>query len=421
MKNPAIVFNIKYFTNDDSSTANEFYRCKNSKNILSYISRESASENLSENDKKIISSFVELTQKSNHDILDYAAHRKGSEGVFNADGSIDKDGLSTLKKRMAETKSTIYSSVISFSAEDFPENFLTTSSEGRHIINNNIATLFKNTQFDVDNIEWLGAVHTNTAHRHIHFIFWEKTPTNIDSSGNLTYAKKHNLPQKNISLFKTSILRNVQSQKIDYYSLRDDIRNGLSSSIKNNKVLFDFIKRSCSDIVDNGIYQYARLTRDQKRKIDNLVKEILSSNPSLDEKYKSYKLKLRRTHLDYISLVKMTGVKSIPDEIRNFYSSRIDDLNSRLGNALLKSLKDYTIEQARLQPEGRNVSLHTPLKKNYNKQALFAATNLLKGFFLSADDTLDQTSLSLDSFKFEKLKKGEELIFDIESNTGEYY
>lgn len=415
-KQPAIVFNLKYFLAGDDSKASNFYRCAGSKNIISYLTRDSAQDNLSPEEQEIVSQMVELSRTPTYDILDYATTRKGSQGGFNRDGILDKEGAEKIKEKLASTKATVYSSFISFD-KIFGKDFLTTSEEGREIIEENIAALFKGTQFDVNNIDYFGAVHTNTEHHHIHLIFWEKEPKNIDAKGNKCFAKKNNLPKSNIAMFKASILKNMTHYKAANFTLRDEVRDGAFAAIRSNRLMLEHYSEICSDIIEKGNFQYGRLTTDQQRRISKIVKEILAGNPDCDKKYKEYKASLRATQLDFIRIVKRNGGKVIPKPIADFYSSRVKDLDSRLANSFLKILKKYS-DQAKKSKEELGLkdlvgkASYMPKKKLHLKKTKGLATELMRDFIKLAETDVAAAQKSKEEYQREKLEKGESLIYD---------
>ena len=413
---PRIIFNIKYFTADNDSKANSFYRCSGSHNIVSYLTRDSAQDSLSEADREIVSQMVEISHAPTYDILDYATTRKGSQGGFNHEGVLDKEGTEKIKEKLATTKATIYSTVISF-AKDFGSDFLTTSEEGREIIETNIEELFKGTQLDINNIDYFAAVHTNTEHHHIHFIFWEKEPTNIDAKGNKCFAKKNNIPKSNIEMFKASILKNASQYKATYFTLRDEVRDGTVAAIRSNHLLFEHYADLCRDIIENGNFQYGRLTTDQQRRVSKIVKQIISGDPSCDKKYKDYKKALRETQLDYIRMIKENGGKVIPKPIADFYSSRVKDLDSRLVNSFLKILKRYS-DQTAANKESLGLKnlvgkeSYMPKKKLHTKRTRGLATELIRDFIKLAETDVALAQKSKEEYQREKLEKGESLIYD---------
>lgn len=419
MKNPSVVCNIKYYPYTDASETNAFYRCGTKRNIISYLSRDFANENLSPDDRAIVKALEELSNAPEHDIIDYAKNRRGSGGLFDATGTLSDDDAAKLKSKMAATKATIYSAVISFSSE-FGPRFLTSNEEGREIINENLHVLFQSSQLDVDNMCWFGAVHTNTEHHHIHLLFWENEPSCLDKNGTPRFSKKNVLPEKNIELFKASILRMIKDNKIDYYSLRDEIRTGASSALKSDYLTLSYYAAQCEDIIGAGNFQYARLDKAQQRKVDKIVKQIIASDKNLSSKYSEYKSLLRNTHLDYIRLLKENGSRIIPDNIASFYSSRIKDLNSRLANEFLKTLKSYSMEsRVRYEalslnnPDKIGTPAYMPAKKKYTRQTAPIATTLLAEYIKLAEADVSAHHQSLEAFKREKELKGETVIFEL--------
>lgn len=428
MENPAIIFNLKYYTAKDPSSVNNFYRCKAGRNILEYLSRETANDNLSAQDRELIRTYVELTNKKEKDILDYEHHRKGSQGMFTPNGVIKtKDELNELKKKLSSTGSTIWSGVVSFS-QDFGPNFLTSSEEGLEIIKAHLPALLKDSQLDIDNVDFSGAVHTNTAHHHIHLLFWEKEPTNIDSKGKPSFAKKSSLPNENITLFKSSILKDIKENQMDYFSLRDTVRLGAVNAMKNNKSLFEHFVSNSEDILEAGHFQYARLTKVQQRRVDKLVKQALSLDKNVEMQYNDYKSKLQASQLDYTALILENGDKKIPQNIENFYSSRINELHNRIGNNFLFMLKNYKNQKAKEATQnnldkkrqaasrsraGRNnTNAYSSLGKQIGRNLTLVANTILKDFLTAARADIIAHQQSLEEFKREKLARGESIIYE---------
>ena len=176
----------------------------------------------------------------------------------------------------------------------------------------------------------------------------------------------------------------------------------------------------CEDIIKAGKFQYGRLDKTQQRKVDKIVKQIISSDKNLTVKYNDYKALLRNTHLDYIRLLKENGSRIIPDNIANFYSSRITDLNTRLANEFLKTLKSYsmksriTYEALHLNnPNKIGTPSYMPAKKNYTRQTAPIATTLLADYIKLAESDVTSHRQSLEEFKREKVLKGETVIFEL--------
>ena len=428
MENPSIIFNLKYYTAKDTSSANNFYRCKAGRNIIEYLSRETANDNLSAQDRELIRAYVELTNKKEKDILDYEHHRKGSQGMFTPNGVIKtKDELNELKKKLSSTNSTLWSGVVSFS-QDFGPNFLTSSEEGLDIIQQHLKTLLKDSQLDIDNVDFSGAVHTNTAHHHIHLLFWEKEPTNIDSKGNPCFAKKSSLPNDNITLFKSSILKDINENKMDYFSLRDTIRLGAVNAMKNNKSLFEHFASNSEDILKAGHFQYARLTKVQQRRVDQLVQQALSLDKNVEAQYYEYKNKLQASQLDYTALILKNGGQTVPKNVENFYSSRINELHKRIGNNFLQRLKYYKRQKekeaakknldkkkqaaSRSRAGRNNTNAYSAVGKQIGRNLTTIATTLLNDFLTSARGDIITHQESLEQFKQEKIARGESVIYE---------
>lgn len=342
---PSIIFNCAFCPPEIASEQNDFFRCKNSLNIIRYMDRNGAADKLSDADIEKIRSFVEDTSATGRSIIGYADKRQGSTGIFSKDHS---DTPQTLAEKLKNTGSIIWHSVLSFTPE-ISTKFCSNKQDAEKLLRENFPYFFKNSPLDYNNIEWFAAYHTNTDNRHIHIVFWEKSPQIIDKNGNRKYRKKGVLPTENFDAFKAKISHYFIKHQLDYFSVRDEIRQGVSGVLKNDKNTFNALLRQSASILSDGHFQYARLNAEQKRVIDSYVQLIIRNTPGLNEQYRTYKVRLADSQALYIKLYTDNNIRAIPKSVTNFYSSRENELNSRLGNALLKQLKEYAMQKKQIE------------------------------------------------------------------------
>lgn len=436
---PSIIYNISFTTHDGTDTERQdFYRCKFDRNIIEYLDRKGAVDKLSEEEQQRVKAFVEMSNKSEKNIVDYADERKGSTGIFTQKKDFAEKDKFKLKKELGETKSNIWNSVISFTPE-FGAQFCNNKDAAREIIENCLPQLFKNSKLDYDNIEWFGAFHTNTDNPHIHLVFFEKKAQNLDSKGNKSFIKAGKIPEKNLDNFKTGIAKYLNMSKLDYLPMRDKIRNEALLNFKNNKEMLNCFLRYGSGIIEDGNFQFKRLSKENQELVKSFVKKTIESSPELETMYAAYKEKLLNTQSELIGLYSDTRfsstnkAKKIPDEVNNFYGSRTDELDNRLCNSFLKILKDYALQRNKIDNDynlannskrylskirtdsvyGRASDDYSTKTKAYAARDLFNIANkLIKGFMLDSGEIVTECDKTTEQYKRECIERGETLIYD---------
>lgn len=418
---PSIIFNCNYCPPEDTSERNAFYRCKNASfNIVSYIDRDNAADKVPDEDAKIIKATLEHTQLDGNSVLGYADKRKGSTGVFFKEQGTDAE--SSMQKTIAElqkTGSNVWHSVLSFTPE-ISNLFCSNKAEAQALLIKTLPSLFKGSQLDYNNVNWFAAYHTNTDNRHVHLVFWEKEATNINSKGEKTFTKKGTLPPECFAAFKASILKNYANSSLDFFSMRDDIRQGICHTLKSNRNLFEALVTHSEDIIRGGHYQYARLSKEQRKVIDTFAKLALKQSPELSKKYDDYTKKLKELQAQYIKAYTDNNISSIPKNVTSFYSSRKKELDARLGNALLKQLKEYAFERKTAQHEVgyRNGVWESSKLSPKNRKAIInakmgkLADKALKMFFSEMEPELAQQVMTTEEFRNKLKREGMEVIYE---------
>lgn len=419
---PSIIFNCGYCHPDTPSEKNDFYRCKNSNfNIIEYMDRKGASDKLNDEDIARIKAFVEDTNITGKSIVGYADQRQGSTGIFCKDTS---DTPEKMAERLKKTGSIIWHSVLSFTPE-IGNKFCSSKQDAEKIIRENLPLLFKKypeekAALDYDNIDWLAAYHTNTDNRHIHLVFWEKEPKIIDKDGNKSYRKTGRLSTEHFDDFKAKIAHSFTKHNLEYFSMRDEIRQDVSSILKSDKNTFEALLRRSSSIVEKGHFQYARLHPDQRKIIDQFVGVILQNNPQVGSRYDLYKHKLANSQAEYIKLYTDNHIKHIPSDVTNFYSHRTGELNSRLGNALLKQLKDYAFKKNELEKSvGYINGVWTDSKLSpKNRKAIMSkeltafASSAMRLFLAEAAPAIEGHLQSDEEFRKQLKSEGKDTIYE---------
>lgn len=348
---PAIIFNVKahqYYPPDtsfpqgskDAKRMEEslFFRCSNSQyNIISYLTRKGANEASDMKTLKVMQKMVEMTSSSTKDILDYAKNRPGSTGLWNREGDISDKKLKTIRKELRNTKSTVWSAVVSFTPE-YAMNFCSSRADAYNLISSTIDKFFKDANLEPENMNWHGAYHINTDQPHIHLIFWEKAPIKYSQRAKEPQYSSWKIKPDALLDYKLTIAKHFNTNKLDYFSLRDDIRNAMKISLKSEQWLYKLSELEKS-LTFGHKNQYKRVLYIDRKKIDSFVNEFINEDAESKNVYNTYIAKLYETQKQLRALFEKEEDKQVPARVNEFASSRIEELYSRLGNEVLNTLK----------------------------------------------------------------------------------
>ncbi len=430
---PDIIFNLKGFVYGNTSKENSFVRCKNSFNIVDYLARKDAAIKNS----TIVSSDVLMDESlevmGDWNIASYAANRKGSAGAFTLDKSkLDKEDLRQIMKELRTTRSTVWTSVLSFTPQ-LAKQFCNSREQAQTILKENLPKLFEGSKLDFDNLRVLAAYHVNTQHPHLHVVFWEKEPTRLSSKGKLTYnynhpTKKPYLPKECLSNFKFSLAQTFNKNKLDFWSLRDKIRTAVRDDLKNvDHINFlSSMYEQDKDIIENAGKQYGRLSASEKRRIDKSVMEFINRNPQTRKIYELYTSLLMQAHMQNIQILKDNHMP-VPERTKNFYDSRMTELRARLGNEYIKNMKFFG-ETHTAYRHNRSSLLRPPNQCSSSsfmrsirslKKPLHQSTSaILSKFEKAVKDSVIVFKNNLDRYFAELRATGVDLIYGEEGQQG---
>lgn len=234
--------------------------------------------------------------------------------------------------------------------------------------------------FELENLDetgqWVGAIHYNTDHFHIHFSTTESRNTReiITITDKTTGAKKdvHNgfKKQKTINQMKATFANQLidRSKELEKISR---LRNHLVGYVReshheaNLKKQLKELRKILPD--EKKKWQYNRLSAPVKSKINETVASLLKENKDFHQ---------------FKQLIKEEGQfrnRLYRQENKNeYYKNKMKDMNVRFGNALLKNMKDVEKEfklQSRMpmafdlttKEESTVVKQQTSNLENYSK------------------------------------------------------
>lgn len=159
MESPKIIFNIRFTTADEQQgKERKFYAGTAGYNIFNYV--QSA--------KKVCKKYERYEDYIN----------KCGTGLFNRKGVLSEEDLKRIRKDLATTKSLIWHGFISFNSEISEK--VQCQEDCVKFLKQNFNVIFERSKINPDNIELIAGLHTDTEHRHIHFMFFEKKPNTIN-------------------------------------------------------------------------------------------------------------------------------------------------------------------------------------------------------------------------------------------------
>lgn len=345
MPTPNVFFGVKFFlpcqagSNATKNTKERNFVTCNTKggNLLSYLTRNEAVDKENIETISVIEKLAEHTETSHKDMLDYARSRPGSTGAFNEKGEIDKEGLDVIKKDLQQTKSIVWTSVLSFE-DKYGKQFCPNKKAGMELIQAELKHLFNNSHLKYENINWYAAMHTNTDNRHIHIVFWEKQPIYTKKhSQNYLFADKGKLANKALNDFKFAVARHFEEKRADRYTMRNTLRNGFKSTIRETNY-FDAIQELRSEIKQQNRYAFAALPRPLQDQIMAFAFDVIKAKPELQEEHDKYINTLMAQQKKYFDTCKENNIEP-SEEVKQFVNTRTRELYLQLGNDVCNTIK----------------------------------------------------------------------------------
>lgn len=146
--------------------------------------------------------------------------REGTNtGLFNMDGGISEEQKKELKLRLKNTKSTIWHGFISF--DDETSRGFTNQENCVKFMRQTFGGFLEQAGFKKSNIELYCSLHEDTAHRHIHFAFFEREPLRLDKNGTLGFTRRGKISPVVIDNYLVSANMHLSERSSEYYTARD--------------------------------------------------------------------------------------------------------------------------------------------------------------------------------------------------------
>lgn len=342
-----------------------FLDAKDYERYIGYMTREYALEKrkkLSREERKELKVVKERLSKMTKGETKELDEQDIKWGVFSINKEImttkDIEEVSDIIKNAEKNGSIFYQDVISFDI-DFLEKEGIYNPKINELDEERIqyaSRKMMNQMFKDENIKdgyWFASIHRNTNHIHIHYGTVENKNTRplmvIEEEGEKYFVPKGKRKQKTIDNMK-SIFANALIDRTTELSRISELRNILVQDVKGvyNKDKKELeqtklINEIYNELPSNKKYwQYGskKISDSTREKIDQLTNSLMSDNEDYNE---------------YIQKVKEEGEyrkELFGDSKRtnkDYANNKIADIHKRLGNSLLKEMKNdtYKVERNR--------------------------------------------------------------------------
>lgn len=301
-------------------------------------------EAVSTNDIEHISFLSDYLQRSCHDDNDNELRH---ERLFTADKDfLSGDEVEHLKKCFdiaQNNKSNMWQTVISFDNEWLESNGLYNSESGAVDVHrlHELTRKHMNVMLDeeqlMDSTVWTASIHYNTAHTHIHIAAVEPCPTRAVNNDDQYKGK---FSKKSIFKAKSAVVNDIINQSEQSKMINDIIRNKIIADQKKHSMFED------AEMDEKFTRLLDMLPGDKRlwKYNNNAIKEY---RPLVDELSKMFIEKYHKD--DYAELNKLLTHRE--EQYRNAYGKsdkfgsytekKIQDLYSRMGNTILRELREY--------------------------------------------------------------------------------
>ena len=261
--------------------------------------------------------------------------------IWNSKGNLTrKDAFDNIKGM--DKKGIFWRGFLSFPPDFAISHGLITKMDFYSLTNNVMPNLILDMGLDINNTEWLCALHRDTKHPHIHFCIYEKVPKKINPKYNKFV----------IYNFKSNVA-NYLIDNTKFYELREKEFNNITSKINikelskiNSQRLFsDKYRKNLNNLL-LGFYEKlpksGRLQYNSKNMIPyidelNGIINYILMHDSIKYDYANY-LKLLENHQKELNQV---YGQSNSNKNRNYYNNQLNKLYSKIGNEILHSYKIY--------------------------------------------------------------------------------
>ena len=317
-------FNPAYHLNDEYNPKNRY----KGGDFLTYMSNEEKSDGLFDNEKDRLTQ----TDKEKYRHLERVSRDEGCPKYF---GVVSFDNQFLLKHGILTQRGDGH----------FNLDVKKLKELGRLGINKMIS---ENSKFDVDNVFWNAAIHTNTDNIHIHYSICEyhrKEDRKITQKGN----KQDCIDVKAFNALKSAIANRIIGNEHvkQLTALRDVIRKGVKA-FGPKEQLFELLTQLPKNVLKSSKQKCGYNSGYVKRYrplIDSITDSAIRSDPELFRMGKLFSEMTEKSQLLY----KQTYGVGNQALYKNFRKNKMNDLKERCGNEVLNAVREIYQEQL-MQP-----------------------------------------------------------------------
>ena len=383
--------------------------------------------------------------------LNYIAMRPGAalnekaHGIFgyifnpedNKINDCDELELDLISKRVGEMSKKgidVFKTVISLKEEDAINYGYTTRRAWKGLLELKINAIAKEYKIPVSDLEWTASYHTEAEHFHCHLLFWDRNQNDVNKKNNKMPFIRYEKIRKSLAkeVFKSDYmfaLENKNTSKNRLFEMTEkeieelmlEVMPGqVSRKIFTNKVrrqnlktlneklsnLENIIKQENLKYLktDKINYRYGYQQNSVKEYIDNISLMILESSSECKIAFDKY-IK------DCVEIQKTLGTVNNEKDRKNIEQITRSEILNKMGNIILKNIKQLRIEENRKQyelakekyKESYNQYLDTKLENQilYNKLSIndYTTLNTIEQIFRNLSNMSNSSSMKLSRIK----------------------
>lgn len=367
---------------------------------IDYVDRDSAVRN--EKYKTFNAFSAEKNGKKGfEDYHEYMNDPEKTSGLFTSKkDSLAADEKKALKESFSiaeKNNSVMWQTVFSFDMKWLAKNGIysmeTKSVDEyklREVTRNAMKTLTAKEDI-ADSSVWCAAIHYNTAHVHVHIAMVEPEPTRpmMVFNGKTQYRGK--FKQSSINSAKSTIVNQIIRERKDLIQTNEILRNVILGGKKERRVLGGY--DSLSEMAHN-LYVKLNVPPDKwnynslemkpfKEDIDRITEAYLNKYHKHDMEQLKKAFEERQT-----MYTEAYGIRKDPSKQNTYAENKMNDLYTRMGNAILKELKTHEKEsRAEYNKQLKDFFTKSAANKKLTPFAEFRRSRkILTGRFMSALD-----------------------------------
>lgn len=364
------------------------YTDKDFSDYIEYMIREEA---VMTDDLQHIALFSDCVFKMYHDDLEDFKHTK----LFNADKSeLNVNELKEVKDCFAlaqENKSCMWQTVISFDNTWLEKNGLYDEETGAldvykmHELTRKHMSVMLSSEGISDTTVWSASIHYNTKHTHIHIATVEPIPTRPQLNRKYIDQVKSSFKLSSILKAKSAVVHSIINSSKESTLINDIMRKQIIESKKTNSIL-----HSENDALSDKFLNLYDLLPPNKQLWKYNNNAMKNYRQLIDEISKLYIDQYHRDDFSQLEIMldnqeaKFKEAYGISKNVGSYKQNKLNDLYSRLGNAVLKELREYDYEHKKQflknKKNLRNAGLVKQLNGAHNRVLANKCVNDMKRY-----------------------------------------